>query len=110
MQALNKGHTKCVEALISHGVNIDHNIKHLGTPLYIACENQQVDWASANTGKGLESPLHMAAQTSNPDMVHLLLDFGANTRARNAEGKKPTELVSPSSPLAQIFLQKEGAI
>ncbi|XP_003218939.1 ankyrin repeat and SOCS box protein 9 [Anolis carolinensis] len=115
-EAAKRGHTKCVESLVSHGVDIDHNIKHLGTPLYVACENQQVDCAkkllesgaSANTGKGLESPLHVAAQTSNTDMVHLLLDFGANTRARNAEGKRPTELVSPSSPLAQIFLQREG--
>lgn len=30
---------------MSHGVNIDHNIKHLGTPLYVACEHQQVDCA-----------------------------------------------------------------
>lgn len=39
------GHVQCVELLTSHGMNIDHNINHLGTPLYVACENQQVDCA-----------------------------------------------------------------
>ncbi|KAG8137338.1 hypothetical protein E2320_004591, partial [Naja naja] len=65
---------------------------HLGTPLYVACENQQLkcakklleSGASANSGKDLDSPLHIAAQTSNVEMVHLLIDFGANTRAVNA--------------------------
>lgn len=115
-EAAQRGHTKCVESLVAHGVNIDHNIKHLGTPLYVACENQQLDCArkllesgaSANSGKGLDSPLHVAAKTSNADVVHLLLDFGANTRAKNAEGKTPTELVPPNGQLAQMFLQREG--
>ncbi|XP_061483150.1 ankyrin repeat and SOCS box protein 9 [Rhineura floridana] len=115
-EAAKRGHTKCVESLVSNGVHIDHNIKHLGTPLYVACENQQVDCAkkllesgaSANSGKGLDSPLHIAAQTSNTDLVHLLIDFGANTRAVNAEGKKPTELVPANSTLVQTLLQREG--
>ncbi|XP_006122882.2 ankyrin repeat and SOCS box protein 9 isoform X3 [Pelodiscus sinensis] len=41
-EASKRGHTECVEFLTSNGVNIDHNIKHLGTPLYVACENEQV--------------------------------------------------------------------
>ncbi|NP_001384098.1 ankyrin repeat and SOCS box protein 9 isoform d [Gallus gallus] len=44
-EAAKRGHVECVELLTSHGVNIDHNVKHLGTPLYVACENQQVDCA-----------------------------------------------------------------
>uniref|UniRef100_A0A2D4I801 Uncharacterized protein n=1 Tax=Micrurus lemniscatus lemniscatus TaxID=129467 RepID=A0A2D4I801_MICLE len=116
-EAAKRGHTKCVETLLSNGVSIDHNIKHLGTPLYVACENQQLkcakklleSGASANTGKDLDSPLHIAAQTSNVEMVHLLIDFGANTKAVNAEGKKPIELVPANSSLMQIFLQREGA-
>uniref|UniRef100_A0A2D4ESN9 SOCS box domain-containing protein n=1 Tax=Micrurus corallinus TaxID=54390 RepID=A0A2D4ESN9_MICCO len=115
-EAAKRGHTKCVETLLSNGVSIDHNIKHLGTPLYVACENQQLkcakklleSGASANSGKDLDSPLHIAAQTSNVEMVHLLIDFGANTKAVNAEGKKPIELVPANSSLMQIFLQREG--
>uniref|UniRef100_A0A452I3I4 Uncharacterized protein n=1 Tax=Gopherus agassizii TaxID=38772 RepID=A0A452I3I4_9SAUR len=41
-EAAKKGHIECVESLTSNGVNIDLNIKHLGTPLYVACENEQV--------------------------------------------------------------------
>uniref|UniRef100_A0A8C7E5M6 Ankyrin repeat and SOCS box containing 9 n=1 Tax=Naja naja TaxID=35670 RepID=A0A8C7E5M6_NAJNA len=82
--------------------SIDHNIKHLGTPLYVACENQQLkcakklleSGASANSGKDLDSPLHIAAQTSNVEMVHLLIDFGANTRAVRT---------GPDCPNSQVF-------
>uniref|UniRef100_A0A8C7E5M8 Ankyrin repeat and SOCS box containing 9 n=1 Tax=Naja naja TaxID=35670 RepID=A0A8C7E5M8_NAJNA len=98
----NVSHTKCVETLLSNGVSIDHNIKHLGTPLYVACENQQLkcakklleSGASANSGKDLDSPLHIAAQTSNVEMVHLLIDFGANTRAVRT---------GPDCPNSQVF-------
>ncbi|XP_060089983.1 ankyrin repeat and SOCS box protein 9 isoform X1 [Heteronotia binoei] len=117
-EAAKRGHIKCVESLVAHGVNIDHNIKHLGTPLYVACEHQQVDCAkkllesgaSANDGKGLKSPLHIAVQNASAELVHLLIDFGADTSALNAEGKKPTELVPPNSTLTQIFLQREGPL
>lgn len=36
------GHAACVETLAAHGGDVDHNISHLGTPLYLACENQQI--------------------------------------------------------------------
>ncbi|XP_074823392.1 ankyrin repeat and SOCS box protein 9 [Natator depressus] len=116
-EAAKRGHIECVESLTSNGVNIDLNIKHLGTPLYVACENEQVacakklleSGASANGGKDLDSPLHAAARNSNADLVHLLIDFGADVRAKNAEGKRPVELVPPSSTLTQIFVQKEGS-
>lgn len=36
------GHVACVETLAAHGGDVDHNISHLGTPLYLACENRQV--------------------------------------------------------------------
>ncbi|OXB65499.1 hypothetical protein ASZ78_008530 [Callipepla squamata] len=109
-------HVQCVELLTSHGVNIDHNVKHLGTPLYVACENQQVDCArkllesgaNVNSGKGLESPLHAAARSCSAELVMLLIDFGADIWAKNAESKRPMELVPPGSPLGQLFLQKEG--
>ncbi|XP_056340208.1 ankyrin repeat and SOCS box protein 9 isoform X2 [Oenanthe melanoleuca] len=44
-EAAKRGHVQCVELLASRGANIDHNIKHLGTPLYVACENQQLNCA-----------------------------------------------------------------
>ncbi|XP_047922662.2 ankyrin repeat and SOCS box protein 9 [Anser cygnoides] len=117
-EAAKRGHVQCVEILASHGVNIDYNIKHLGTPLYVACENQQVNCArkllesgaNVNSGQGLESPLHAAARSCSEELVMLLIDFGADIWAKNAKSKRPMELVPPGSPLGRLFLQKEGPL
>ncbi|KAM9031709.1 ankyrin repeat and SOCS box protein 9 isoform X6 [Sarcophilus harrisii] len=117
-EAAKRGHLECVESLVSHGANINENIRHLGTPLYVACENQQIDCAkrllesgaNANQGKELDSPLHVAARNSSSDLVHLLIDFGAEPHSKNAEGKRPVDLVPPNSTLAQVFSQKEGPL
>lgn len=115
-EAAKRGHVECVEALAAHGGNIDHNISHMGTPLYLACEYQQIacakklleSGATVNQGRGLESPLHAAARASSVDLAALLMDFGADAQAKNAEGKRPAELVPPESPVMQLFLQREG--
>ncbi|EDL40751.1 ankyrin repeat and SOCS box protein 9 [Mus musculus] len=115
-EAAKRGYVKCIESLAAHGANIDYNISHLGTPLYVACKNQQVACAkkllesgvSVNQGKGLDSPLHVVARMSSVELVHLLMDFGANAQAKNADGKRPVDLVPLESPLIQIFLQNEG--
>ncbi|XP_005673474.1 ankyrin repeat and SOCS box protein 9 isoform X3 [Sus scrofa] len=115
-EAAKRGHMECIETLAAHGGDIDHNISHLGTPLYLACENLQVacarklleSGASVNQGRGLDSPLHAVARASSGELACLLLEFGADTQARNAEGKRPLELVPPESPLSQLFLQREG--
>ncbi|XP_054437057.1 ankyrin repeat and SOCS box protein 9 isoform X3 [Pteronotus mesoamericanus] len=115
-EAAKRGHVECVESLAAHGGDIDHHISHLGTPLYLACENQQIacakklleSGASVNRGRGLDSPLHAVARASNGELVRLLVDFGADTQAKNAEGKRPSELVPPENPLIQLFLQREG--
>ncbi|XP_058391450.1 ankyrin repeat and SOCS box protein 9 isoform X1 [Diceros bicornis minor] len=115
-EAAKRGHVGCVESLAAHGGDIDHYISHLGTPLYLACENQQIacakklleSGASVNKGQGLDSPLHAVARASNGELARLLMDFGADTQARNTEGKRPLELVPPESPLTQLFLQREG--
>lgn len=57
----------------------------------------------------MDSPLHVAARMSSGELVHVLMDFGANVQAKNAEGKRPVELVPLGSPLTEIFLEREGA-
>ncbi|XP_054510554.2 ankyrin repeat and SOCS box protein 9 [Agelaius tricolor] len=117
-EAAKRGHVQCVELLASHGVNIDHNVKHLGTPLYVACENQQLNCAkkllesgaNVNSGKGLDSPLHTAARNCSVELVKLLMDFGADLWLKNAENKRPVELVPPGCPVGQLFLQREGPL
>uniref|UniRef100_A0A2K5XZX7 Uncharacterized protein n=1 Tax=Mandrillus leucophaeus TaxID=9568 RepID=A0A2K5XZX7_MANLE len=114
-KASRRGHVECVDSLIAYGGNIDHNISHLGTPLYLACENQQIacikklleSGADMNQGRGQESPLHAVARTASEELACLLMDFGADTQAKNAEGKYPVELVPPESPLVQLFLERE---
>ncbi|XP_029459482.1 ankyrin repeat and SOCS box protein 9 isoform X3 [Rhinatrema bivittatum] len=117
-EAAKRGHTECVESLVSHGANFQRSIQHLGTPLYLACKSQQVECAkkllqlgaNANDGKYLDSNLHAAAENCNADLVKLLIDFGADTKTRNADGKRPAELVPPHSTLAQVFLNREGPL
>ncbi len=36
------GQAACIESLISWGADVDYDIPHLGTPLYIACISQQL--------------------------------------------------------------------
>lgn len=62
-----------------------------------------------NQGKDLDSPLHVAARMYSEELACLLMDFGANIQARNAEGKRPVDLLPPDSPLIKLFLQREGA-
>ncbi|XP_032474590.1 ankyrin repeat and SOCS box protein 9 isoform X2 [Phocoena sinus] len=114
-EAAKRGHVECIESLVAHGGDVDRNISHLGTPLYLACENLQVacakklleSGASVNQGRGLDSPLHAVARASSGELACLLMDFGADTQARDAEGHRPLELVPPESPLSQLFLQRE---
>lgn len=65
--------------------------------------------ANVDSGKGLDSPLHTAARNCSVELVKLLIDFGADVWVKNAENKRPVELVPPGSPVGQLFLQREGA-
>ncbi|XP_042638469.1 ankyrin repeat and SOCS box protein 9 [Orycteropus afer afer] len=115
-EAAKRGHVGCVESLVAHGSNIDRNIRHLGTPLYLACENQQIacakklleSGANVNHGKGLDSPLHAVARTCSWELACLLLDFGADTQVKNADGKRPVEVAAPDSALIKLLLRREG--
>ncbi|XP_059830281.1 ankyrin repeat and SOCS box protein 5b isoform X2 [Hypanus sabinus] len=115
-EASSKGHSECIQVLISWGVDIDLDISHQGTPLYVACVHQQYfcikkllhAGANVQKGKHLETPLHAAARQSNPDIVMLLLDFGAEVRARNAEGERPIDVAVTSSSVDRLLLHYEA--
>lgn len=61
-----------------------------------------------NRGRDLDSPLHAVARVASGELAHLLMDFGADVQARNAEDKRPMELLPPGSSVIQL-LQREGA-
>lgn len=117
-EACKRGHTECVESLSNAGVNIEQYINHSGTPLYVACENGKVETAkrllelgsSANIGKDLDSPLHVAVRNDNAELANLLIDYGANMQSKNADGKRPSEIVPQCSTLHQLFLKREGPL
>lgn len=59
-------------------------------------------------GQSLDTPLHAAARQSSVDIIHLLADYGAPLRCRNAEGKSALELAAPRSGVEQALLLREG--
>ncbi|XP_054021958.1 ankyrin repeat and SOCS box protein 9 isoform X2 [Dryobates pubescens] len=132
------GHAACARLLLKHGAQVDAVTVDWHTPLFSACASGSVaclavllqhgaslhppcDLASplheaarrganVNSGKGLDSPLHAAARSCSVELVTLLLDFGADVWGKNAESKRPMELVPPSSPVGRLLLQKEGPL
>ncbi|MBN3284090.1 ASB11 protein, partial [Polyodon spathula] len=72
-EAASRGHTECLEALLHHGADTDHNINHLGTPLYVACTKRNLESVrkllelDANLNTEGDTLLHAAARASRPD-------------------------------------------
>ncbi|XP_077150288.1 ankyrin repeat and SOCS box protein 9-like isoform X3 [Ranitomeya variabilis] len=116
-EACKRGYTECVESLLNAGVSVEKNINHLGSPLYVACENGKLETvkrllelgASANVGKELDSPLHIAARNGNAELASLLIDYGGNMQSKNADGKRPSEIIPLHSTLHQLFLNREDS-
>ncbi|XP_022374157.1 ankyrin repeat and SOCS box protein 11 isoform X3 [Enhydra lutris kenyoni] len=115
-EAVKRGHRECMEILLANNVNIDQELPQLGTPLYVACTYQRVDCvkkllelgASVDRGQRLDTPLHAAARRSSAEVIHLLADYGAPLKCRNAEGKSALDLATPNSSVEQALLLREG--
>ncbi|NXP99325.1 ASB5 protein, partial [Vidua macroura] len=63
-----EGHSECLEVLISWGIDVDQDLPHLGTPLYVACVSQQIHCIrkllyagqKGNEGNGMEKKIKFA--------------------------------------------------
>ncbi|KAM4609286.1 ankyrin repeat and SOCS box protein 9-like [Polymixia lowei] len=116
-RAAAKGHPECIEALVQHGADVDQHIEQSGSPLYTACSNQHLSTvrkllqlgASVNSRVAGNSPLHVAAHLSSPELVSVLMEHGADHSLRNSEGKRPLDLAPPNS-LAERLLQQTGGV
>lgn len=114
-EASKKGHKDCLELLLSYGAHIDMELPVLGTPLYSAClaratacvETLLLSGADVRKGCGQDSPLHAAVYGGEPDIVDLLLDYGADGSCRNADGKTPLDISEPNSSV-RTKLQTKG--
>ncbi|XP_073718898.1 ankyrin repeat and SOCS box protein 5b isoform X4 [Misgurnus anguillicaudatus] len=115
-EASSKGRAACVESLIAWGADVDYDIPHLGTPLYIACISQELQCtqklldggANVQKGRFLDTPLHAAAQKDCPEIIKVLLEFGANINARNVELQRPVETAPPGSMAEGMLLLYEA--
>ncbi|XP_029315165.1 ankyrin repeat and SOCS box protein 9-like [Cottoperca gobio] len=116
-RAAAKGHLECIEPLVQHGADVDQYIDQSGSPLHVACSNQHLSsvrkllqlGASVNSSVSGDSPLHIAARLSSPEMVSVLLDHGADHSLRNSEGKQPLDLAPPNSLVERLLGQAGGA-
>ncbi|XP_005701139.1 ankyrin repeat and SOCS box protein 11 isoform X9 [Ovis aries] len=115
-EAVKRGNRECMEILLANNVNIDQEVPHLGTPLYVACTYQRLDCvkkllelgANVNHGQWLDTPLHAAAKQNSVEIIHLLIDYGANLKCRNAQGQSALDLAAPKSSVEQALLLREG--
>ncbi|XP_058508292.1 ankyrin repeat and SOCS box protein 9-like isoform X1 [Solea solea] len=116
-RAAAKGHPECIGPLVQHGADVDQQIDQSGSPLHVACSNQHLSavrkllqlGANVNNSVSGDLPLHIAARLSNPELVSLLLDHGADRSLRNLEGKRAQDLAPPKS-LAERLLRQSGEV
>ncbi|XP_026231733.1 ankyrin repeat and SOCS box protein 9 [Anabas testudineus] len=115
-RAAAKGHPECIELLVQYGANVDQYIHQSGSPLHVACSNQHLETvrklleldADVNSSVSGDSPLHIAARLSSPQLVSLLLHHGADSSVRNLEGKQPLDIAPPNSLVERLLTQAGG--
>ncbi|XP_057709520.1 ankyrin repeat and SOCS box protein 9-like isoform X2 [Corythoichthys intestinalis] len=111
-----KGYLECIETLAQHCADVDLSLGRSGTPLHVACINQQLNavkkllylGADVNNCAPGESPLHVSVRTHNPEMVSVLLEYGADTSLRNSDSKRPGDLAHPGSDVEKLLTQNRG--
>ncbi|XP_077450113.1 ankyrin repeat and SOCS box protein 13a.1 isoform X1 [Stigmatopora argus] len=105
-EACTQGNPELVRLLIASGANLEAYDVHFGPPLHIACAKAQVECvkelllagADVNSSKFHVTALHHAARLEAPDLIELLVEFGANTRPLDNSGLKPSDYSQPASP------------
>ncbi|CAB1328844.1 unnamed protein product [Coregonus sp. 'balchen'] len=115
---LMSGHPECIESLVHHGADVNQHTDQSGSPLYTACTNQHLSTvkklvqlgASVNSSKDGDSPLHVAARLSNPELMSVLLEHGADCSSRDTQGKRPLDLASPNSPVEKLVLGHRAGV
>lgn len=70
---------------------------------FVFCDVSSPPGANVNKIGLDDSPLHVAARLSSPELVLVLLDHGADRHLTNAEGKRPADLTPANSPAGRLL-------
>ncbi|XP_037546329.1 ankyrin repeat and SOCS box protein 5 [Nematolebias whitei] len=106
-----EGNSQCVDSLLSHGADPNHQAVHLGSPLYVSCVHQHTACskvllargACVNVGQGDDSPLHAAVRQDSARQVSLLLNYGADVNLRDENAQRPMDLARPGERIQQLL-------
>ena len=89
--AVSKNDVDAAKALLESGADVNERVK-LGSKFN---ENEFIRNKFGDKGN---TPLHLAVIRNNPDMVELLLEYGANKHAQNPAGNTPMRLSKGKDP------------
>ncbi|XP_072026493.1 ankyrin repeat and SOCS box protein 13-like [Amphiura filiformis] len=110
-EAVLRDNVEVTEILVKAGCRLEAMDCHYGTPLHassfkghVGCTKILLDGgANVNAIKLHESPLHYAAISQNPELVILLLNYGANLHSTDMQGRRPLERVQRNSPCGRVL-------
>ena len=107
------GYVDLVRLLLEHGAPVDARDVHGNSPLVFARDNPEIVRLllasgadpNAEAGYGFTTFLCLAG-TAKPEVLGLLLDAGANLKAKSADGRGVLEHAKLNRPAARQFLKE----
>lgn len=117
VKAAQLGRTQVVRFLVGEGVAVDPEDVSGMTPLYFACDNDNIETvgvlleAGASVDKARTNdrytPLMVAAHHDHSDVVRLLLRHGANITLRNSDNKTAEQIARESGSKESAAILKQ---
>lgn len=110
--SIDRDSTALLEALLNNGAAPDVNDRDGASPLLTAARKGRMAATEAllladanpNLGDGLETPLHAAIEGDHTAIVRLLVEFGADIRARDNLNREPIDLARGKGRSAAVAI------